>query len=86
MADKHAMFKYTINASSSGRLYFYLDETWGYAYAEPDCDKKIAMAKFSSKGYFEYNRKDLIGGMENLLLCFLNYLVTLCQVAFIVVE
>ena len=40
--------KYTINASVQGRLYFYLDETWGYASAEQDCAKKIAMAKFSS--------------------------------------
>ena len=44
--DKQALLKYTINASVQGRLYFYLDETWGYASAEQDCAKKITMAKF----------------------------------------
>ena len=46
--DKQSLLKYTINASVQDRLYFYLDETWGYASAEQDCAKKMAMAKFSS--------------------------------------
>ena len=43
------MFKFTINGTSSGRWYFFLDESWGYAYSEADCSKKLAMAKFDSK-------------------------------------
>lgn len=58
LTDKQAQFKYTINASSQGKLYFYLDETWDYAYAETDCARRIAMAKFDSKaklkGGFQY--------------------------------
>ena len=45
--DKRALYKYSTNASNEGRLYFYLDEAWSYAYAETDCAEKIAMAKFS---------------------------------------
>lgn len=47
--DRLAKFKYNINASSQGKLYFYLDETWSYAYAEADCSRRIAMSKFSSE-------------------------------------
>ena len=47
--DKKAVFKFTINGTSSGRWYFFLDESWGYAYSERDCSKKLAMAKFDSK-------------------------------------
>ena len=43
------MFNFTVNGTSSGRWYFYLDESWSYAYREIDCGKKLAMAKFSSE-------------------------------------
>jgi hypothetical protein len=43
------VFKFTINGTSSGGWYFFLDESWGYAYSETDCSKKLAMAKFDSK-------------------------------------
>lgn len=46
--DRKALFKFTVNATAQGRWYFYLDETWPLAFAETDCDKKIAMARFST--------------------------------------
>jgi hypothetical protein len=47
VADKRALFRFTSNATSQGKWYFFLDEHWHHAFNEPDCEKKIAMARFT---------------------------------------
>ena len=47
IVDRKALFKFTTNATSQGKWYFFLDESWPYAFREADCDKKIAMARFT---------------------------------------
>ena len=57
--DRDALFTYETNATSDGRWYFILDENWPEASAEMDCNKKIAMARFSSKGVSNYRQYDV---------------------------
>ncbi|XP_031554895.1 integral membrane protein GPR180-like [Actinia tenebrosa] len=41
------MFKYTLNASSTGRLYFYIEEKWLNLMTINTCKEKLAMAQYT---------------------------------------
>jgi len=43
------MFKYTINETTTGKLYFYVDEKWSSLTATTPCKEKLAMAQYSRK-------------------------------------
>ena len=47
--DRKALFRFTSNATSQGKWYFFLDETWHHAFGERDCNTKIAMARFKGQ-------------------------------------
>ncbi|KAK3699403.1 hypothetical protein QZH41_018567, partial [Actinostola sp. cb2023] len=42
-----ALFKFTLNESSTGKLYFFLDEKWSSIPATTPCKEKLAMAQYS---------------------------------------
>lgn len=49
------MFKYSLNTTSSGRLYFYVEEKWLNLMTINTCKEKLAMAQYTRKRSLKFH-------------------------------
>ncbi len=61
--DRKALFMFTTNATARGKWYFFLDESWPYAFGATDCSEKLAMARFVGEWVCKKASHDQVGHM-----------------------